>query len=219
MKPISILKPAWQKAYEVRRASCLDSGKCARLESEWAQPTQVQILPPALIIMKIEVRLAKASDKKEFLELALERDADLDLSSHYYPSFRKIIGNGSYWNHKFADLVKSRRLLLSFVDKQPAGFLYFTTAFIDYPAAYIELVFVSKSARKLGVARKMFGKTERIVAKLGHKKNIFKHESRQLHLPEDAQEARLQEVRLHRRHRDPDEQGDISVERFDKNKN
>ncbi len=118
----------------------------------------------------MQIRLAKKSDKNEFLELALERDAGLNSSSHYYPPFRKIIGNISYWNHKFADLVASRSLLLAFVDGKPAGFLYFTAAFIDYPAAYVELVFVSKSVRKLGVAKKLFDSVEKIVAKLGHAK-------------------------------------------------
>ena len=67
-------------------------------------------MPPALMFMKTEVRLARASDKKKFLRLALERDAGLNLSSHYYPPFRKIIGKARYRNRKFDDLVEAKKL-------------------------------------------------------------------------------------------------------------
>ena len=114
--------------------------------------------------------IAKKSDKKAFVRLALERDAGLnDVSSCYMP-YKKAIGNPEYWGKKFDELVKGKRLLLACIEGKPVGLLHFTLDFIDYPAAYVELVFVSKANRNLGVARQLFSKAEKMVATKGYSK-------------------------------------------------
>lgn len=95
--------------------------------------------------MTITVRIAKTSDKKKFVELALERDKGAwTASSNLYKPFQKTIGNPKYWENKFNELVKSKRMLIATIGKIPVGFLHFSLEFIDYPTAYIELIFVSK---------------------------------------------------------------------------
>lgn|SRR3989338_6345486 len=121
--------------------------------------------------MRIEVRLAKKSDKKVFVRLALERDSDInELSVRYYPPFRNSIGNPVYWNEKFDKLVASNRLFLACIDKKPVGFVHFALDFIDYPAAYIELIFVSKTSRRLGIAKQLLAKAEKAVSVRGYTK-------------------------------------------------
>ena len=129
-----------------------------------------KFLPPALILMKIEVRLAQKPDRKAFVNLALERDRGLQDVRSCYDIYRKAIGNPSYWNRKFDKLIGEKRLLLAFMDKKPAGLLHFTPNFIDYPAAYVELVFVSKSSRKLGIAARLFKEAEKMIAAKGYQK-------------------------------------------------
>lgn len=41
---------------------------------------------------------------------------------------------------------------------------------MDYPAAYIELAFVSKKSRRLGVAKELFESAEKIIRKKGYAK-------------------------------------------------
>ena len=120
--------------------------------------------------MQIEIRVAKKSDKKAFVQLALERDAGLLDVSRCYRPYREAIGNPKYWGHKFDKLVKEKRLMLAYFNKKPVGLLHFTLDFIDYPAAYVELVFVSKKSRKLGIARRLFEEAEKMIAAKGYPK-------------------------------------------------
>ncbi|MFA4820135.1 MAG: GNAT family N-acetyltransferase [Candidatus Aenigmatarchaeota archaeon] len=120
--------------------------------------------------MRIEVHLARKPDKRAFVRLALERDAGLqDVSSCYKP-YRKAIGNPEYWGRKFDKLIKEKRLLLACIDGKLLGLLHFTLDFIDYPAAYVELVFVSKINRNLGIARQLFSEAEKMAAAEGYSK-------------------------------------------------
>src|SRR3989338_1593645 len=122
------------------------------------------------MIMRIDVRLAKKSDKKAFVRLALERDAGMNDVSSCYKPYRKAIGNSKYWARKFDKLVKEKRLLLECIDGKVVGLLQFSLDFIHYPAAYVELVFVSKSNRKHGIAKQLFSRAERIIAVKGYSK-------------------------------------------------
>jgi hypothetical protein len=57
--------------------------------------------------------------------------------------FRWIDGYAGYWSRKFDKLVHEKRLILGLIDKKPVGFLHYTLELMDYPAAYVELVFSS----------------------------------------------------------------------------
>lgn len=120
--------------------------------------------------MRIEVRLAKKSDKKAFVKLALERDSGLHDVSSCYEVYRKAIGNPIYWGKKFDNLVREKRLLLAFIDRKSMGLLHYTPEFIDYPAAYVELVFVSKASRRLGIAKRLFSEAEKSLKAEGYSK-------------------------------------------------
>ena len=61
-------------------------------------------------------------------------------------------------------------MLIAFIADQPVGFLYFTLDFMDYTAAYIELIFVSSKSRRLGAAKKLLDKAEEIIMKAGYSK-------------------------------------------------
>ncbi|MBI4170108.1 MAG: GNAT family N-acetyltransferase [Candidatus Aenigmarchaeota archaeon] len=114
--------------------------------------------------------MAKKSDKKSFIRLALERDVGLRDVSNSYKLYRQAIGNPKYWATKFDELVKEKRLLLVRIDGKPNGFFYFSLDFIGHPSAYVELVFVSKVNRNLGIARQLFAKVEKIAAAEGYSK-------------------------------------------------
>ena len=120
--------------------------------------------------MTIEIRLAKKSDKNSFVKLALERDAGLHDVNNCYKPYKKSIGNPLYWSHKFDDLIKEKRLILACTNKKPVGLLHFTLNFIDYPVAYVELVFVSKTSRRLGIAKKLFNRAEKMIKTKGYAK-------------------------------------------------
>lgn len=107
----------------------------------------------------IEARLASWKDRKAFAGLAAERDAEIKKKE------RK-----EYWERKFTKLAKGKRLLLALDRGKPSGFLYFTLEFIDYPAPYIELLFVTKKSRRKGTASRLVRKFEHIASVKGFDK-------------------------------------------------
>lgn len=100
------------------------------------------------------VRKALAKDIKELVILARERDSGI-----------KKPERRAYWNKKFKDLVKNKRILVADNDGSLSGFMYFSYAFLDYPAIYIELLFVTKSSRRQNVASMLIKSAEKIASK------------------------------------------------------
>ncbi|MBI2578609.1 MAG: GNAT family N-acetyltransferase [Candidatus Aenigmarchaeota archaeon] len=109
----------------------------------------------------IEIKLAAEKDRQGFENLAAERDKEI-----------RQRRAKNYWGKKFTKLVMEKRLVISLDKGKPSGFLYFTFEFIDYPAAYVELIFVSKKSRRKGSALYLLNRFERLASENGFV-NVF----------------------------------------------
>lgn len=102
--------------------------------------------------------VANNNNLKGFLTLVKERDL-----------LHRKKERMSYWNKKFKELVSTKHLLMTYDKNMAVGFLYYSEDIGPFDGPYIELVYVKKDHRKMGVAKSLFIYLEKISKKKGYK--------------------------------------------------